>query len=162
MLTVSSVTVIALNPEEIGQLLIIDCSSTSEVPNAENQKVGDPLILRCILSTNTLRNYDINVVNFTWSSNNVTLRMANQYGRLQDHYVISRLNTSNNGQEYKCEAMIIYSTTPPLTESGVIVLDLTGKILIIYTYYLCRLIYVAIYFYIIPYCITYPTHKFTP
>ena len=166
MLTASSVTVIALNPEEIGQLLIVDCSITSEVPNAENQKVGDSLILRCNLNTDTIRNFDINVVNFIWSSNNVTLRMANQSGRLQDHYVISQLNTSNNGQEYKCEAMIIYSTTPPITESGVIVLDLTGKIVIIYTYYLCRLIiicsYILLYHTLLHYIPTYPTHKFMP
>ena len=125
MLTAPIVTVVALNPEEIGQLLIIDCRSTNEVPNAENQTVGDPLILRCDLNTYMLRNFRRNSVNFTWRSNNVILKMANQVRQPRDHYVISQLNTSNNGQEYKCEAMI--STTPPINESGAIVLDLTGK-----------------------------------
>ena len=120
MLTAHSVTVIALTPEEIDQLLEGDCSRTSGVLNAESQTVGDPLILRCNLNIKMLNNS----VNFEWSSNNMTLRMANQV-RLQDYYVISQLNTSNDGQEYKCEAMI--STTPPITVSGVIMLDLTGK-----------------------------------
>ena len=140
--TAYDVTVIALNPEEIGQLLIVDCSSTSDVPSTENQTVGDPLILRCNLNTDLLRSFSIS---FTWSSNNVTLRNSNQSGRLQDHYVISQLKTSDHGQEFKCDAMIninLPEATPPVAilpvaiipvvESGAIVLDLTGKIVSIY------------------------------
>ena len=127
--TAYDVTVIALNPEEIGQLLIIDCSSTSDVPSTENQIVGDPLILRCNLNTSI----SFDSINFTWSSNNVTLRnviYSNQFRRLQDHYVIPQLNTSDHGQEYKCDVMI--NAIPLVAESGAIVLDLTGKIVSIY------------------------------
>jgi len=84
--------VIALTPEEIDQLLTMDCSNTSGVSNAENQTVGDPLILRCNLNTEMLSVS----VNFTWSSNNVTLRTANQVRRLLDYYIILQLNTNNN------------------------------------------------------------------
>ena len=141
--TAYDVTVISLNPEEIGQLLIIDCSSTSDIPSTENQIVGDPLILRCNLNTSI----SFDSIHFTWSSNNVTLRNVtypNQF-RLQDHYVIPQLNTSNHGQEYKCDAMIntiLPGAIPPgaippvanvpVAESGAIVLDLTGKIVSIY------------------------------
>ena len=124
MFTVSSVTVIALNPQVIGRLLILDCSSdVSNVPSTENQIVGQSLILRC--RVNTVRPIaDVNVT-FIWSSGNVTLRTIGRLGLAQDYYVISQLNTSNEGQAYKCDVTI--STIPPVTASGTIALDLIGK-----------------------------------
>ena len=123
LLTVHSVTVIALNPEVVAQLLIVDCSS--DVPSTRNQTIGQSLILRC--NVNIVRPImNTELVNFKWSSNNKTLMMTDQIGQTQDHYVISQLNTSNDGQEYECEVMI--RSTPPETESGAIVLDISGKI----------------------------------
>ena len=122
MFIVSSVTVTALNPQAVGHLLIVDCSSDiSDVSNTENQIVGQSLILRC--RVNTVR--PITNLTFVWSSGNVILRMINQIGQTQDHYIISQLNTSNEGQVYKCDVMV--NTIPPVTASDTTVLDLTGK-----------------------------------
>ena len=130
MFTVSSVTVTALNPQAVGHLLIVDCSSDiSDVSSTENQIVGQSLILRC--RVNTVR--PITDLTFVWSSGNVTLRMMNQIGQTQDHYVISQLNTNNEGQVYKCDVMV--NTIPPVTASGTTVLDLTGKPCITCSYY---------------------------
>ena len=125
MFTVSSVTVTALNPQAVGHLLIVDCSSdVSDVPNVENQIVGQSLILRC--RVNTVRPItDLDEVTFVWSSGNVTLRMMDQIRQTLDHYVISQLNTTNEDQVYKCDVMV--NTIPPVTASGTTVLDLTGK-----------------------------------
>ena len=127
MFTVSSVTVIALNPQVVGQLLIVDCNSdVSNVPSTENQIVGQSLILRC--RVNTVRPItDVDMVTFIWSSGNITLRTIGQPGQLQpqDHYVISQLSTSNEGQVYKCDVTI--STIPPVSASGTTALDLIGK-----------------------------------
>ena len=132
LFTVSGVTVIALNPQAVGHLLIVDCSSdVSNVPNTENQIVGQSLILRCRL--NTVRPGPItDSVNLIWSSNNATLRVIDEIGLTQDHYVISQLNTSNEGQVYKCEVTI--NSTLPVNASGTTVLDLTGKPSIACTY----------------------------
>ena len=125
MFTVSSVTVIALNPQAVGQLLIVDCNSdVSNVASTENQIVGQSLILRC--RVNTVRPIaDVDMVTFIWSSGNVTLRTIGQPGQPQDHYIISQLNTSNEGQVYKCDVTI--STIPPVSASGTTALDLIGK-----------------------------------
>ena len=126
MFTVSSVTVIALNPQVVGQLLIVDCNSdVSNVASTENQIVGQSLILHC--RVNTIRPIaDVDMVTFIWSSGNVTLRTIGQPGKPQDHYVISQLNTSNEGQVYKCDVTI--STIPPVSASGTTALDLIGKL----------------------------------
>ena len=132
MFTVSSVTVTALNPQVDGQPLIVDCSSDiSNIPNTENQIVGQSLILRCRM--NTVRPFPyLDVLTFVWSSDNVTLS-TDQIGQTQDHYVISQLNTSNEGQVYKCDVMI--NIIPPVTVSATIALDLTGKPCITCSYY---------------------------
>ena len=121
MFTVRSVTVIALNPQVVGQLLIVDCSSdVSNVPSTENQIVGQSLILRC--RVNTVRTLTVGNVTLLWTTGNVTLRAVYGLRQPQDHYIISQLNTSNEGQVYKCDV-----TIPPVTASSTIVLDLTGK-----------------------------------
>ena len=121
---VSSVNVIAINPQEVGQLLIIDCNSdTFNVHSAKNQVVGQSLILRC--TVNTVRpNNDL--VSLIWTSNNETLRMIDQIGLEQDHYIISQLNTSNDGQSFECVVMI--NSTPPAAGSDTIVLNLAGEL----------------------------------
>ena len=125
MFTVSSVTVIALNPQAVGQLLIVDCSSdVSDVPSTENQIVGQSLILHCRVTT-VRPIADVDMVTFIWSSGNVTLRTIGRLEQVQDYYVISQLNTSNEGQAYKCDVTI--STIPPVTASDTIALDLIGK-----------------------------------
>ena len=123
----------ALNPQAVSHLLIVDCSSdVSDVSNTENQIVGQSLILRC--RVNTVRPFtDLDVLTFVWSSGNVTLRMMNQTGQTQDHYVISQLNTSNEGQVYKCDVMT--NTIPLVTVSATIALNLTGKPCITCSYY---------------------------
>ena len=114
---------IAIDPQEVGQLLIIDCSSdTFNVQSTKNQKVGQSLILRCAVNTVRPNNASVNL---TWTSNNKTLRMMDQIGLVQDHYIISQLNTSNDGQSFECT--VIINTTPPVFGSGTIVLNLTGK-----------------------------------
>ena len=119
LFTVSEVTMTALNAQEVDQLRIVDCSSNS---NAESHIVGQSLILHC--SVNIARSID-RLVNFTWSSNDTTVRMLDQTEETQDHYVISQLNTSNDGQMYKCE--VVVNTSPPLIASNILVLNITGK-----------------------------------
>ena len=114
-------TVTALNPRVVGQMLIFDCNNIN-VPTTENFIVGETLILRCTISTMTTIN---DVVTFIWSSNNTVLRRVNQTEQTQDHYVISQLNTNNDGQEYVCE-VIIHSIIPERV-NGTIELPLTGK-----------------------------------
>ena len=114
-------TVTALNPRVVGQILIFDCNDVN-VPTTENFIVGETLILRCVVSTMTTIN---DVLTFIWSSNNTVLRRVNQTEKTQDHYFISRLNTSNDGQEYVCE-VIIHSIIRERVNST-IELPLTGK-----------------------------------
>ena len=114
-------TVTALNPRVVGQILIFDCNDVN-VPTTENFVVGEPLILRCAVSTMTTIN---DVLTFIWSSNNTVLRIVNQTEQPQDHYFISRLNTSNDGQEYVCE-VTIHSIMPERV-NGTIELPFTGK-----------------------------------
>ena len=66
MFIVSSVTVIAFNPQVVGQLLIVDCNSDiSNVPSTKNQIVGQSLILCC--RVNTVRPIaDVDMVTFIW------------------------------------------------------------------------------------------------
>ena len=124
LFTVSNVTVSALNPQIVGQLLIVDCSSSNvlNVSTTETQIVGESSILRCSVSTME----PINSFRFTWISNNTVLRVVNHTEQTQDYYVISQLNTSNDGQIYQCE--VIINTPIPETASGTIVLKLNGKL----------------------------------
>ena len=125
-----SVSVNALNPEEVGQLLIVDCSSNvSNVPTTENMIVGESLILRC--SVNTMM--PVNDFRFTWSSNNTILRMINQTEQTQDYYVITQLNTSNDGQAYQCE--VIINTIIPEIVRATIELNISGKLSTEFTMY---------------------------
>lgn len=113
----------AFDPEEIGQLLIIDCVSDAlNVPTTKNQIVGESLILRCNVITGR---YSGDLLNYTWSSNNTILRMANQTEQTLDHYFVSQLNASNDGQVYQCKVFV--DTTPPVIGNGRITLNLTGR-----------------------------------
>ena len=112
----------AFDPQAIGQLLIIDCvSDFLNVPTTKNQIVGESLILRCNVITGR---YSGDLLNYTWSSNNATVRTANQTEETLDHYFISQLNTSNDGQVYQCKVFV--DTTPSVTGIGTITLNLTG------------------------------------
>ena len=112
----------AFDPQAIGQLLIIDCvSDFLNVPTTKNQILGESLILRCNVITGR---YSGDLLNYTWSSNNATLRIANQTEQTLDHYFISQLNTSNDGQVYQCKVFV--DTTPSVTGIGTITLNLTG------------------------------------
>ena len=124
-----SVTLSALDPQQVGQMLIFDCGNVN-VPTTENFIVGEALILRCMVDTTTFIDSLLNFT-FIWSSNNTVLRIVNQIGQRQDHYVISQLNTSNDGQEYMCE-MIINNIFPERINST-IELPLTGKPFINFT-----------------------------
>ena len=109
----------AIDPQEVGQLLIVDCSSNAlNLSSTENLIVGQPLILRC--NVNNVRSNDD--LHFTWRSNDTILRMVDGSDQTQDYYVISRLNTSNDGQEYQCEVMV-----NAIRISGAIILILNGK-----------------------------------
>ena len=109
----------AIDPQEVGQLLIVDCSSNAlNLSSTEKMIVGQPLILRC--NVNNVRSNDD--LHFTWHSNNTILRMVDGSDQTQDYYVISRLNTSNDGQEYQCEVMV-----NAIRISGAIILILNGK-----------------------------------
>ena len=110
-------------------MLIFDCGNVN-VPTTENFIVGEALILRCRVDTTTFIDSLLNFT-FIWSSNNTVLRIVNQAGQGQDHYVISQLNTSNDGQEYMCE-MIINNIFPERINST-IELPLTGKPFINFT-----------------------------
>ena len=113
----------ALDPQVVGQLLIVNCDSeVLNVSNGRNQRVGESLILHCNVITGRFIG---DLVNFTWSSNDSILRMTNQTEQTHDYYFISQLNTSNDGQVYECEAFV--DTTPPVVATGTIVLNLTGR-----------------------------------
>ena len=119
-----NVTVTALNPQEVGQILIFDCIDVGNlnISITEDIMLGEPLILRCVVNTMTTI---ADVLTFVWSSNNTVLRRVNQTKQLHDHYVISQLNTSNDGQEYMCE--VIINSIIPERVNGIIKLSLTGK-----------------------------------
>ena len=124
-----SVTLSALDPQQVGQMLIFDCGNVN-VPTTENFIVGEALILRCMVDTTTFIDRFFNFT-FIWSSNNTVLRIVNKTGQSQDHYFISQLNTNNDGQEYMCEMIIRSSVTERI--NGTIVLPLTGKPFINFT-----------------------------
>ena len=111
----------ALNPQEVGQLLIVDCGS--DVPTTENMIVGESLILRCSVNTMT----PVNDFQFIWRSNNTIVRMTEQTEQIHDYYVISQLNTSNDHQVYQCEVIINTNVTEAENTSGIITLYLNGK-----------------------------------
>ena len=114
---------IALDPQIVGQLLIVDCNSdVFNVPTTQNQIAGQSLILRCNVITGK---YIGDLLTFTWTRNNTILRITAQTEQTQDHYFISQLNTSNDGQEYQCEVFV--DTTTPVRANGAITLNLTGR-----------------------------------
>ena len=121
MFTGLGVTVIAFNPQLIGQVLIVDC--TLDVPTSENHLVGDSLILHCSINISIT---DDVLVNFIWSTNN-TIVERSQTRRTQDHYFIPQLNTSDDGQVYQCEVFL--NTTPPVMTNGIAIyiLNLNGE-----------------------------------
>ena len=127
----------AFDPQVIGQLLIIDCVSDAlNVPTTKNQIVGESLILRCNVITGR---YSGDLLNYTWSSNNTTMRMTNQAEQILDHYFVSQLNTSNDGQVYQCKVFV--DTNPPVTGTGKIAFNLTGRPsaeMILHYIYICE------------------------
>ena len=116
---------IALDPQVVGQLLIVDCDSdVLNMPTIKNQIVGQSLILRCSVITGKFFG---DLLKFTWSRNNTMLRTTPQTEHTQDHYFISQLNTSNDGQVYQCEVFV--DTTTPVMANDTITLNLTGRTL---------------------------------
>lgn len=115
-------TVSALNPQLVGQLLIFDCDNVN-VPTTTDFIVGEALILRCVASAMTSIT---DLLTFIWSSNNTVLRRVDQTEEIRDHYVISQLNTSNEGQEYMCE--VIINSIIPERVNSTIELTLIGKL----------------------------------
>ena len=92
------------------------------MPTTKHQIVGQSLILRCSVITGR---YTGDSLNFTWSRNNTILRTTTQTEQTQDHYFISQLNTSNDGQVYQCEVFV--DTATPVMGNGTIALNLTGR-----------------------------------
>ena len=94
------------------------------------QQVGNSLTLDCTVT-------DIisgsNMVEIVWTDNsNIILRRINvtltaTMGSLPvytDSYTITQLTTSDQGREIQC---IASRTDPPVTDSGSIILSVTGK-----------------------------------
>ena len=127
-----SATLRALDPEQVGQMLIFDCRVVN-VPTTENFIVGEALILHCMVNTVEIAD---TIFTFIWSSNNIVLRRTIRIER-HDHYAISQLNTNDDGQEYVCEVIIdrLRRTNGSTTEtvSDTIELTLNGKPFIKFT-----------------------------
>ena len=127
-----SVTLSALDPQQVGQMLIFNCRVVN-VPTTENFIVGEALILRCMVNTMSFAD---TIFTFIWRSNNSVLRRVIRIER-HDHYAISLLNASSDGQEYVCEVIIdrIRTTNGSTTEivNGTIELTLNGKPFIKFT-----------------------------
>ena len=113
----------ALSPQEVGKLLIVDCNDEFlSIATTEHQIVGQPLILRCSVDIDNT----MGIKHFKWESNNATIRVRNQTKQSNDHYVISQLNTSNDGQVYYCEVNVTDTDILIPHANGRIVLNLTG------------------------------------
>ena len=99
-----------------------------------NQTVGQPLILQCIVTT--IR--DINSrVDFVWISNGTELERVegvtsessrNNLAVYTDYYIIPQLRVADNNSLYTCEVIINRSTL--ISASSNFTLYITGKLYI--------------------------------
>ena len=102
-----------------------------DVVAINSQRVGQPLILQC--SVTTIRDTNSRV-DFVWNSNGVELERVegavgessvNNSAIYTDHYIISQLTGADNNSLYICEVMI--SGNQLISFSGNITLNVTGK-----------------------------------
>ena len=94
------------------------------------QIVGQSLTLEC--SVTTVRGITSRV-NFVWSRNGTVLKEEDKLNEdftiqnldtYTDRYVISPLSVIDDGRIYQCEVVI--ETSPPVTASDNVTLDVTG------------------------------------
>ena len=98
----------------------------------EFQTVGQSLTLQC--NVTTVRGITSRV-DIVWSSGGTELQRMNDVSSTTmdnalvytDSYTISQLNTTDEGRVIQCEVVI--NTSPPVTPSDNITLDVTGKCL---------------------------------
>ena len=102
------ISVTAQNSQQVGNSLTLDCTVTEVISGS-------------------------NVVEIVWTDNsNAILRRINvtsttAMGNLPvytDSYIITQLTTSDQGREIQC---IANRRDPPVTDSGSIILSITGK-----------------------------------
>ena len=102
------ISLTAQSPQQVGKSLTLDCNVTEVISGS-------------------------NMVEIVWTDNsNIILRRINvtstaTMGSLPvftDSYTITQLTTSDQGREIQCVAN---RTDPPVTDSGNIILSVTGK-----------------------------------
>ena len=98
------------------------------------QTVGHSLLLECIVAT--VRGIT-STMDIVWSSDhvvfdierNVSINATTSHSaNYTSTYIISQLNTMDDGRVYNCEAMI--NVNPPVTAIGSIELDVTGNLFV--------------------------------
>ena len=95
------------------------------------QIVGQPLILECIVTTVRGITSTLDIV---WSNDvvlnteqNISINLTTSHtASYTNIYIISQLSTLDNGSVYHCEIMI--NTSPPVTTTSRIELDVTGNL----------------------------------
>ena len=101
---------------------------TATAPNT--QTVGQSLTLEC--SVTTVRGITSRV-DIIWSSNGTQLERTEGVSVSSttdnsvvytDTYIISQLNTTDDGREYQCEVVI--NTSPPVMANDSVTLDVMG------------------------------------
>ena len=104
------------------------------------QTVGQSLLLECIVTT--VRGIT-STMDITWSSGdgmfkietNVSINVTTLYtASYTSTYIIPHLSTLDDGKAYSCEMVI--NTSPPVTATGRIELDVIGNIIIIWLLYI--------------------------
>ena len=104
-------------------------SVTVTAPNT--QVVGQPLTLEC--SVTAVRGITSRV-DIVWSSDGTEIErmegvsVSSTTGNsvvYTDTYIISQLNTTDDGREYQCEVVI--NTSPPVMATGSVTLDVMGE-----------------------------------
>ena len=94
------------------------------------QQVGSSLTLDCIITELVSDNNTLEIV---WTDNSGTLKKTNITSNVMegllpvytDSYTIKLLTTADQGREIQC---IANRRDPPVTDSGVIILNITGKL----------------------------------
>ena len=94
------------------------------------QQVGNSLTLDCIITELVSNNNTLEIV---WTDNSGTLKRTNVTSTgiegllpvYTDSYTIILLTSADQGREIQC---IANRRDPPVTDSGVIVLNITGKL----------------------------------
>ena len=103
-----TVTVTTRNAQQVGSSLTLDCTLTEAMSGSNS------------------------LLEIVWTSNNRILKRTSSTPTTSgsslvytDSYTISQLNTSDQGRVIQC---IANRTSPPVTDSGSIVLNITGKL----------------------------------